>query len=45
MGEIRYSYNILVGQPKWKRPLTRRKQRWEDNIKMGHKETGCEGMD
>jgi hypothetical protein len=28
------AYRILVGKPEGKRPLGRRKSRWEDNIKM-----------
>jgi hypothetical protein len=27
-------YRILVGKPKGKRPLGRRRRRWVDNIKM-----------
>ena len=27
------------------RPLRRPRRRWEDNIKMGLQEVGCEGMD
>jgi len=34
MGEMRNSYNILVGKPEGKRPLGRPRRRWEDNIKM-----------
>jgi hypothetical protein len=30
MGEMRNSYNILVGQPEGKRSLGRPKRRWED---------------
>jgi hypothetical protein len=35
----------LVGKPKGKRPLRRPRRRWEDNIKMELRETGCGGMD
>jgi hypothetical protein len=31
MGEMRNSYDILVGKPEWKRPLGRPRRRWEDN--------------
>jgi hypothetical protein len=34
MGETRNAYRILVGNPKGKRPLGRRRRRWEDSIKM-----------
>jgi hypothetical protein len=34
MGEVRCAYNILVGRPEGRRPLGRRRRRWEDNIKM-----------
>ena len=38
-------YRVLVGKPGGKRPLGRPRCRWEDNIKMGRQEVGCEGMD
>jgi hypothetical protein len=31
---------VLVGKPEGKRPLGRRKRRWEDNIKMDLQEVG-----
>jgi hypothetical protein len=34
-----------VGKPEGKRPLGRRRRRWEDNIKMDLQEVGCGGMD
>jgi hypothetical protein len=34
MGESRGAYRVLVGKPEGRRPLGRRKLRWEDNIKM-----------
>jgi hypothetical protein len=34
MGEGRAVYRILVGKPEGKKPLGRRRRRWEDNIKM-----------
>jgi hypothetical protein len=40
----RGAYKILVGKPERKRPLGRRKLRWEDNIKMDLQDVGC-GMD
>jgi hypothetical protein len=33
----------LVGKPEGKRSLGKPKRRWEDNIKMGLQEVGCEG--
>ena len=35
-----YSMQGLLGKPETKRPLGRRKHRWEDNIKMGLQEAG-----
>jgi hypothetical protein len=32
MGNMRNSYNILVGKLEVKRPLRRHRHRWEDNI-------------
>jgi hypothetical protein len=32
MGEVRGTYNILVGRPERRRPLGRSRHRWEDNI-------------
>jgi hypothetical protein len=34
-----------VGKPEGKRPLGTPRRRWEDNIKMGLHEEGCENMD
>ena len=34
-----------MGKPEGKRPLRRRRCRWEDNIKMDLQEVGCGGMD
>jgi hypothetical protein len=33
----------LVGRPEGKRPLRRRRRRWEDNIKMDLREIGIDG--
>jgi hypothetical protein len=33
MGEGRGVYRVLVGKPERKRPLWKRRHRWEDNIK------------
>ena len=45
MGERRGVYRVLVGKPEGKRPLGRRRRRWEDYIKMDLQERGCGGMD
>jgi hypothetical protein len=37
--------SVLVGRPDGKRPLERRKHRWEDNIKMDLQQMRMEGMD
>jgi hypothetical protein len=34
MGEMKNTYNILVGKFDLKRPLGRPRRRWEDNIRM-----------
>jgi hypothetical protein len=41
----RNAYRILVGNPEGKRPLGRPRRRWVDNIKMGLREIGWDGMD
>jgi len=38
MGERRGVYKVSVGKPEGKRLLGRPRRRWEDNIKMDHKE-------
>jgi hypothetical protein len=38
-------YKILVGKPEGERPLGISWRRWEDNIKIDLKETGCDGVD
>ena len=38
-------YRVLVGKPEGKRPLGRRRRRWEDNMKVDIQEVGCGGMD
>jgi hypothetical protein len=45
MEEIRNLYTIIFAISEWKRPLGTPLRRWEDNIKMHLKETGCEDMD
>ena len=37
----RGAYRVLVGKPEGKRPLGRRRRRWEDNIKMDLQVLGC----
>ena len=36
---------VLVGKPEGKRPLGRRRRRWEDNIKMDLRKVGCDAGD
>jgi len=36
-------YRVLVGKPEGKRPLGRRRDKWEDNIQMDLQEVGCGG--
>jgi hypothetical protein len=38
-------YRVLVGKPEGKRPLSRPRRRWEDNMKMDLQEVGCGSMD
>jgi hypothetical protein len=45
MGEKRNAYRILVGKPEGKRSVGRPRRRWVDNIKMGLREIGWDGMD
>jgi hypothetical protein len=42
---VRDAYNILVGRPEGRRPLGRPRRRWEDNIKMDHREIGFGNAD
>jgi transposase len=45
MGENGNAYRILLGKPEGKRPLGRPRRRWVDNIKMGLRQIGSDGMD
>jgi hypothetical protein len=45
IGEVRGTYNILVGRPEGRRPLGRPRRRWEDNIKMDLKDVGFGDVD
>jgi hypothetical protein len=45
MGEGRKMYRVLVGKPEGKRPLVRRRRRWEDNIRMDLEEVRCGSLD
>jgi hypothetical protein len=42
-GRGRGVYKVLVGRPKGKRPLERRRHRWEDNMKLDCREIGIDG--
>jgi hypothetical protein len=43
-GEKRNANRILVGKQEGEGPLLRRRRRWVDNIKMGLREIGWDGM-
>ncbi|KAJ4446123.1 hypothetical protein ANN_12815 [Periplaneta americana] len=45
MGESRNACRVLVGRPEGKKPLGRRRRRWEDNIKMNLREVGYDDRD
>jgi hypothetical protein len=45
MGNTRNAYKILVGNPEGKRPFTRPRCIWKENIKVDLKEIRCEGVD
>jgi hypothetical protein len=45
MGAKRNADRILVGKPEGERPLRRPRRRWVDNIKMGLREIGWDGVD
>jgi hypothetical protein len=45
MGEKSNAYRILVGKPEGERPVGRPRRRWADNIKLGLREIGWDGMD
>jgi hypothetical protein len=38
-----YICKVLVGKSEGKRPFVIHRRKWEDNIKIDFKETGCEG--
>jgi hypothetical protein len=40
MGEGRNVHSVLVGRPEGKKPLGRRRRRWEDGMKMDLREIG-----
>jgi hypothetical protein len=40
MGKRRGAYRVLLGKPEGKRPLGRRRPRWEDNIQMSLQKIG-----
>ena len=41
MAENESVYRVSVGKPEGRKPLGRTRHRWEDNIKMVHREMGC----
>jgi len=42
---MRNTHKTLVGKPEGKRPLGRRRCKWEDNIRMDLKEIWWEGVE
>jgi hypothetical protein len=44
MGEMRNAYKFLVWKLEGKRPHWKPRCRWEDHIKMDHKEIGCKDV-
>jgi hypothetical protein len=42
MEEGRGVYRVLIGMPEGKRPLGKRRHRWEDNIKMDLRDIGMD---
>jgi hypothetical protein len=42
MGEGRGIYRVSIGRPEGKRPLGRRRRRWEDNFKVDFRKTGID---
>jgi hypothetical protein len=45
MGEMKYAYKILVGEPEGKKPLGRPRRRWEDSIRTDVREMRWEVAD
>jgi hypothetical protein len=43
MGRGKGAYRVLVGRPESKRPLGRRRSRWENNFKMDLGKMGIDG--
>jgi hypothetical protein len=43
IGDGRGVYRVLVGRSECKRPLGRPRRRWEDTIKLEHREIGIDG--
>jgi hypothetical protein len=44
-GENTGAYRVVVRKPEGKRPRGKPRHSWEDNIRLGFKETGWEGVD
>jgi hypothetical protein len=42
---MRNFYRVLMGKPEGKRPLGRSRRRWEDGIRIDHRETGWGSVD
>jgi hypothetical protein len=42
---MKNAYKIFIGKSERKRPIGRPRHKWQDNIKMDHKEIRHEGVD
>ena len=45
MDQSRNAYRVSVGKPEGRRSLERPRHRWEEYVKMGLKELGCDPGD
>jgi hypothetical protein len=45
IGEERKVYKVLMGKPEGKKPLGRRRRRWQDGIRMDLREIGLWDVD
>jgi hypothetical protein len=45
VGDEKKVYKVLVGKPDRKRPLERPRRRWEDGIRIDHREIGWGSVD
>jgi hypothetical protein len=45
MREKQNTFRVLLGKPEGRRPLGRPRCRWNDTVKMHHRDIGWGGMD